>query len=54
MQHLYVIMKHHNGCQTSFSSNKIRIKRSGNLPPEAESNVNKNSAEIFSPYQGRG
>lgn len=43
-----------NGCQTSFNSNKICIKRSGNLTPEVESNVNKNSAQIFSPHQGRG
>lgn len=54
MQNLYTIMKYHNGWQTSFNSNTMHIKRSGNCTPEEESNVNKNSAQIFSPYQGRG
>lgn len=43
-QNLYVTMKFHNGCEKSFNSNKICIKRSGNLTPEEESNANKNSA----------
>lgn len=53
-ENLYVTMKYHNGCQTSFNSNKICIKRSGNLTPEEEANVNKNSAQIFSLYRGKG
>lgn len=51
-ENIYVTMKYHNRCQTSFNSNKICIKRSGNLTPGEESYVNKNSAQ-YSVYIGQ-